>query len=94
MSYRTIRDALAAILLTEEENILPETPFWGAVDAVSVAKLILFCEERYRITIRDERVHTFLHFIDLVREVAALAQDGCDDYQQPTVNGREGWYYD
>jgi acyl carrier protein len=94
MTYRTIRDALAAILLVEEETIRPETKLWGAVDAVSVAKLVLFCEDRFRVTIRDERVSTFSSLIDLVRHVEALMEDGRDGYRQPTESGREAWYYE
>lgn len=93
MTYRTIRDALASILSVEEETILPESRLWGAIEAVSVARLVLFCEERFRVTIRDERVSMFYRLIDLVRHVEALVEDGRDGYRQPTERGREGWYY-
>ncbi len=94
MTYQTIRDALSDILSVEEEFIRPETPLWGAVDAVLVAKLVLFCEERFRVTIRDERVIEFAHLIDLVRHVEALVEDGRDGYRQPGERGRADWYFD
>lgn len=94
MTYKTIRDALAAILSAEEETIRPETPLWGAVDAVSAAKLVLFCEERFRVSIRDERVSEFARLIDLVRHIETLTEDGREGYQQPTDQARAAWYYE
>jgi acyl carrier protein len=94
MTYRTIRDALASILCVEEESLRPETPLWGAADAVHVAALILFCEERFRVTIRDERVSGFHRLIDLVRWVEALRADGRDDARQMGDAESAGWYYE
>ncbi len=94
MTYKTIRDALASILSVEEETIRPETPLWGALDAVAVAKLVLFCEDRFRVTIRDERVCEFHRLIDLVRHIEALVEDGRDGYRQPGERGRAAWYYE
>lgn len=94
MVFQTIRRMLAEILGMEETMISPGTRLWRAVDAVSLAKLILACEQRFRITIHDERVPGFRCLRDLAQHVEQCISEGRDDYKLPSDSAREAWYYE
>ena len=94
MSYRLIRRLLAEILGQDEELITPETKLWRSVDAVSLGKLFLACERRFKITIHDEDAPGFKRAKDLVRYVEQRIAEGRDDYVQPDDVKRDAWYYE
>jgi acyl carrier protein len=94
MMYAEIRRMLAGILGQDEAGIAPGTKLWRSVDAVSLAKLVIACERRYRITIDDERVPDLKRLQDLVEYVRRKASEGRDDYVQPDERGRDAWYYE
>ncbi len=94
MTYQTIRRALAEILGQDEAMISPETKLWRSVDIVSLSKLIIACERRFKITIHDEYVPGFARVRDLVKYVEQRISDGRDDYALPSDTAREAWYYE
>lgn len=94
MMYGEIRRMLAEILGQDEAQIAPETKLWRSVDAVSLSKLLIACERRYKITIEDERVPDFRRLADLVEYVRQKASEGRDDYVLPDERGRDAWFYE
>ena len=94
MMYAEIRRMLAEILGQDEAQIAPDTRLWRSVDAVSLAKLLIACERRYKITIDDERVPEINRLGDLAEYVRRKVSEGRDDYIQPDDRSREAWYYE
>ncbi|MEA4897911.1 acyl carrier protein [Bacillota bacterium Meth-B3] len=94
MSDQAIRRMLAEIQGVDEELIGPTTRLWRAVDAISLAQLIVGCERRFRITIDDERVCEFARVKDLSDYVDRRVADGQDDYAPPSEEARAAWYYE
>ena len=94
MTWQTIRRLLAEILGQDEELITPDTKLWRSVDAVSLGKLFLACERRFKITIHDESAPGFRRVGDLVKYVEQRVAEGRDDYVQPDDIKREAWYYE
>lgn len=94
MMYGEIRRMLAEILGQEEAQIAPGTKLWRSVDAVSLSKLLIACERRYKITIDDERVPDLRRLADLVEYVRQKASEGRDDYVLPDERGRDAWFYE
>lgn len=94
MMYSEIRRMLAAILGQDEAQIASETKLWRSVDAVSLSRLLIACERRYRITIDDERVPDLRCLNDLVEYVRRKVDEGRDDYVLPDDRGRDAWYYE
>ena len=94
MTYKTVRDALTNILGVDEALVAPDTPLWRGMDIVSLAKLILLCERRFNITIRDEHIPNLRTLRDLVRLIETLRLDGVESYAQPSDTAREAWYYE
>jgi len=92
--YRAICRALAEILGQDEALITPGTRLWRSVDAVSLAKLIICCERRFKITVDDERVPGFARLADLAEYVRRKVDDGRDDYTPPDDRSRDAWYYE
>ena len=94
MMYAEIRRMLAEILGQDEAQIAPGTKLWRSVDAVSLARLVIACERRYKITIDDERVPDLRRLEDLVECVRRKVSEGRDDYVQPDERVRDAWYYE
>ena len=86
--------SLAEILGQDEALVTPETGLWRSVDAVSVAKLVIACERRFKITIDDERLPGFGRLGDLMEYVRRKMAEGRDDYVLPDDRSREAWYYE
>jgi acyl carrier protein len=94
MMYAEIRRMLAEILGQDEAQIAPGTKLWRSVDAVSLSKLLIACERRYKITIDDERVPEFRRLMDLAEYVRRKVSEGRDDYALPDERVRDAWYYE
>ncbi len=94
MSDQAIRRMLAEIQGVDEGMIGPATRLWRAVDAVSLAQLVIGCERRFRITIDDERVCEFERVKDLSEYVDRCVADGQDGYESPSEEARAAWYYE
>ena len=94
MLYAEIRRMLAVILGQDEAQIAPVTKLWRSVDAVSLSKLLIACERRYKITIDDEHVPDLRRLTDLEEYVRRKVNEGRDDYVLPDDRGRDAWYYE
>ena len=94
MTYPAIRRLLAEILGLDEELIAPETKLWRSVDAVSLGKLFLACERRFKITISDESAPGFKRLADFVQYIEERVAEGQDDYILPDDQTRDAWYFE
>ncbi len=94
MTWQTIRRLISEILGQDEELITPETKLWRSLDAVSLGKLFLACERRFKITIHDEAASSFKRAKDLARYVEQRVAEGRDDFVQPDDTKRDAWYYE
>ena len=66
MLSQQVTDILAEILGIDNEDITLQTASRQRYQAVDLAKLVIECEQNFRITIHDEDVHTFKTVSDLV----------------------------
>ena len=94
MTYRVVRRFLAEVLGLDEALISPDTRLWREVDVVCLAKVVIACEQRFRITIHDEQVAGFARVRDPVRHIDDCRAEGRDDYTLPSDVQREAWYYE
>ena len=77
MVFQKVAGILAEIIEVEDEAITSETQLSTAigVDALHVAKLVIECEKKFRITIHDEDVHTFKYVKDMVEYIEKIQSD-------------------
>ncbi len=90
-----INQKLAAILAeqleTDEYDITPETEL-SALDSLQMARVIIDCEKKFRITVFDEDVSGFAAAKDLASYIEArLDEAGLG--QARAERERDGWYY-
>lgn len=95
-TQKEILALLAGILGVGDDAIEPETVFTrdNGIEGVDVAKLIIACEKRFRITILDENVHALRCAVDLAAYVENLLDEGTDDMALHDDEERGAWYYE
>lgn len=71
MVFQKIAEILSEIMEIDAEEITPETKLTAdnGIEAISIAKLVILCENRLRITIHDEYVHSFISVNDIVKYI-------------------------
>ena len=86
---------LIRILAIRDDEIEPDTAFAkdNDIELLDVAKLVIACERRFRVTIHDEDVHTFTCANDVAAYVDALLADGSNDLALHDDDDRTAWYY-
>ena len=94
MKMSAIRRMAADNLGVDEASVGPETRLWRAVDAVSMAKLIILYERRFGIHIDDERVSGFRRVRDLESYVAHCLSEGQGVRAPSSDRDRTAWYYE
>ncbi len=91
-----IQSKLAAILAEplemDESDITPETELLSVLDSLQMAKVVIECEKKFRITIFDEDVHAFKTAGDVARYIEGLL-DEAGIGQERAERERDGWYY-
>ena len=94
MVFQKAAKILAEIIGVDYEDITPETELtidYG-IARIDVAKLIIECEKKFKITIYDEDVHGFKCVGDIAEYIDKLLSDDINS----TVSSdkeREAWYY-
>ncbi len=92
MTYPQVHRYWAQILGIGEEELPPESPL--RADMTSIARLVIQCEQAFRITIQDEDVLDFKTVSELAAYIDERLADGQDDYALPTDQARTAWYYE
>lgn len=96
MVYRKIAALFGEILDLDEADMTPDlglTPESG-VEKLQLAKLVIACEKRFKITIHDEDVPDFLVLKDLADYIEeALAENKGQACERPEAE-RLAWFYE
>ncbi len=74
MVFEKVAQILAEIMDCDSEDIGPETELtvdYGS-NAIDIAKLVIECEKKFKITIYDEDVYTFRTVSDVVEYVEKM----------------------
>ena len=82
MVFRKVAEILAEILEVDCEMITKETALTAeyGIKAIDVAKLVIECEKKFKITILDEEVHRLRNVDDLVEYIKRVQSDRWSSY--------------
>lgn len=74
MVFEKVAKILAEVIDRDSEEIGLETALTGCngIMPIDVAKLVIVCEKKFRITIHDEDVHTFRTVNDVVEYIKRI----------------------
>ena len=77
MVYKRLVKILSEIIGIDYDDITPETELTidNGIEAIDVAKLVIECENNFKITIHDEDVHTFKCVNDIVKYIEKIKSD-------------------
>lgn len=77
MVFQKVARILAEIIEVDSEDITPDTELTReyGIKAVDVAKLVIECEKKFKITIHDEDVHRFQFVNDLVEYIKKIQSE-------------------
>lgn len=77
MIFPKVAQILAENLGLDEEDITPETALTreNGITPVDLAKLVIDCEQKFRITIHDEDVHNFRYVKDVAEYIGRIKSD-------------------
>lgn len=77
MVFQKTAKILAEILDIEDEEIKPETQLTNenGITALNIAKLVIGCEKKFKITIYDEDVHAFRCVNDIVKYIEKILME-------------------
>lgn len=77
MVFQKVAKILAEIIEVDCEDITLETELTNenGIKAVDVAKLVIECEKKFKITIHDEDVHNFRCVNDMVEYIKKIQSD-------------------
>lgn len=95
MVYKKVAGILADILNLNEEDITPDmrlTPE-PEIEKIHIAKLVIECERKFKITIHDEKVQDFCTVKDLVEWIEHLLAKNEGNLSESTDEKRMWWYY-
>ncbi|NLG23744.1 MAG: hypothetical protein GX558_00185 [Clostridiales bacterium] len=93
MAIVAVRRMLAEVMGADESTIGPAARLWRAIDAVSLAKLIIACERRFGVDIEDELVSGFRRVRDLEDYIERRLAEGKEG-APATDHDRAAWYYE
>ncbi|MFA6948046.1 MAG: acyl carrier protein [Eubacteriales bacterium] len=73
--YDTLRDMLVSDLQVDEADITPEAELQNdlGINSLELADLVLACEEKFNIEIKDEDIHNFVTVNDVVNYLEKVA---------------------
>lgn len=90
-----IAGLLAEILEADPEDITPATELTleNGVEPIHIAKWVIRCEKKYKLTIHDEDVHTFKNVNDLAEAIEKILDEGAAPVSTDDEKDRTAWYY-
>lgn len=95
MIFKKAAEILADILGLDEEEITSDmelTPEFE-IEKLHVAKFIIECEKKFKITIHDENVHTFRTVGDVVKYIEIRLSEEEGNSCESSEEDRMWWYY-
>ncbi len=91
MVFEKLAAILADPLETDENDITPETEL-ATLDSLQMARVVIECEKKFRVTIFDEDVHGFSLAGDIARYIEAKLEEAGLDAER-AERERDAWYY-
>jgi Acyl carrier protein len=93
--YQKVAEILADILNLDEEDVSPNMGLTSEfeVEKIQIAKLVIECEKKFKITIHDEKVNTFLKLNDIVKYIENMLEDEDGNISESSDEERMWWYY-
>lgn len=95
MAFRKVAEILADILGIDEEEITSKmelTPEFE-IEKIHIASLVIGCEKKFKISIRDEKVHTWHTVGDVVRYIENIVSEEDGNISESSDEERTWWYY-
>ena len=73
--FDTLKKVLVEELQVDEAAITPEAELSAdlGINSIELANLVMFCEEKFNVTIEDEDIHKFITVGDVVSYLEAQA---------------------
>ena len=97
MVFTKMANLLAEIIGADPDDISPETSLCptSGIEPIDLAKLIIACEKKFKITIYDEHVHHFQTVGNVVTYIENILAEGIENFssQDDADKQREAWYY-
>lgn len=77
MVYKKLVKIISEIIGSDDEDITPETELTidNGIEAIDIAKIVIECEQCFKITIHDEDVHTFKKVSDIAEYIKKIKSD-------------------
>ncbi len=77
MVFAQVAKILAEIIDIEDQEITPEMGLSSeqGMKAIDLARLVIECEKKFKITIHDEDVHTFQSVNDIAEYIERIQTD-------------------
>jgi acyl carrier protein len=93
MVFQKVAKILADILEADLDDIMPETDFAAeyGMKTIDIAKLVMKCEKKFKITIHDEDVYSFRRLKDVAEYIEKILSERGADLSKER---RESWYYE
>ena len=95
MTLKKATEILADILGLDEDEITPDMGLTSEfeIERLHVAKFIIECEKKFKITIHDETVHTFRTVGDVVNYIESRLSEEEGNNSESSEDERMWWYY-
>ncbi len=91
MQFKKLANILSEPLETDADDITPETAL-TALDSLAMARAVIECEKKFRVTIFDEDVSGFKTAGDLAAYIGALLDDAGLSAER-AEREKDAWYY-
>lgn len=95
MIFPEVAQILSEIIGIGHEEITPDMPLtidYG-IEPVQIAKLVIQCEQEFKVTIHDEDVHMFHCAGDIALYIEKRLTEGREDSELHSDQERTMWYY-
>ncbi len=95
MTFRKVAGILADILYLDEAEITSDmelTPEFE-IEKIHIAKLVIECEKKFKISIHDEKVHTLHRVGDVVKYIENTLSEEEGNISESSEEERMWWYY-
>lgn len=95
MTLKKATEILADILGLDEDEITSDMGLTSEfeIERLHIAKFIIECEKKFKITIHDENVHTFRTVGDVVNYIESRLSEEEGNHSESSEDERMWWYY-
>lgn len=95
MVFRKVAEILSDILDLHEEEITSDMELTSEVEVekIHIARLIIECEKKFKISIHDEKVHTLHTVKDVVKHIETILSEEEGNTSESSDEERTWWYY-